>query len=148
MKAHSQFELALACMHESLHCYGHLQPGIFYTDIVTDWPFLERSFPSLKEGVISVDKYSSLEAFELPDEFCGHIFVKNMLPAINDAICTILEDVPENEGFVVVGFDSEWNVELTAEGRVQHCGQTAVIQIAYQSRVYILQVGMEMAWMM
>ena len=62
---------------------------------------------------------------------------------MNDAVRTILEDVPENEGCVVVGFDSEWNVELASNGRVQQQGKMAIIQIAYESRVYILQVSMK-----
>ena len=93
--------------------------------------------------MIPVEKHDHLEPFELLDAFRTNIFVKNTASSINDAIRTIFEDIPEDKGCVVVGFDSEWNVELAPNQRVQQWGKTAVIQIAYQSRVYILQVSVK-----
>ncbi|KAJ7214564.1 hypothetical protein GGX14DRAFT_316827, partial [Mycena pura] len=65
-KSHSQFELSLDRMRESLERYGHDQPEIFYTDNMADKDFLERCFPSLRESVISVEKYAHLPPLDLP----------------------------------------------------------------------------------
>lgn len=46
MKAHSQYESALAHMRQSLDLYGHNQPQLFYTNNMNDRLFLENSFPS------------------------------------------------------------------------------------------------------
>ncbi|KAF8870351.1 hypothetical protein CPB84DRAFT_1754505 [Gymnopilus junonius] len=98
-KSHKQFELALHAILKSLHLYGHLPPGLAFTDnIQGDRQFLEESFPSLREGVVPVEK-------------------------------------------IVIGFDSEWNVEISGNGHIFHRGKTAIIQIAYDNRVYILQIG-------
>ena len=43
----------------------------------------------------------------------------------------------------MVGFDSEWNVDVSAQGRVTRQGRTAIIQIAYENHVYILQVNFQ-----
>jgi hypothetical protein len=40
-KAHAQFEIALTEMRRSLEKYGHSQPVLFYTDNISDRPFLE-----------------------------------------------------------------------------------------------------------
>lgn len=140
-KAHSQFELGLNWMRESLDLYGHRQPALFYTDNIGDKNFLERSFPSLREDVASVEKYGHLEPFDLPEAFLSNIFVKDTASSINDAVCTIIADLHDDEGFVVVGFDTEWNVGTGVNDRVWKHGKTAIIQITYESRVYILQVG-------
>ena len=57
---------------------------------------------------------------------------------------TILDDVPSDDpdAQIVVGFDSEWNIEVSVGGRVRERGHTSVIQIAYKNRVYILQVSL------
>jgi hypothetical protein len=41
---------------------------------------------------------------------------------------------------LVVGFDAEWNVTISDAGQHEH-GEIAIVQIAYEKRVYILQVG-------
>jgi len=131
-------------LRDPLHLYGLSQPKIIYTDNVSDRPFLEQTFPSLLENVTPVEKYSELNAFDIPGDVT--VFVKATASSINHAIGTILDDVPDSEtnadANVVVGFDSEWNVEMAGDGRVVHRGHTAVVQIAYQKRVYILQVSL------
>jgi hypothetical protein len=73
-KAHSQFELALKRMQESLDLYGHSQPTLFYTDNMADKAFLEASFPSLRQNVVPVEKYSHLEPIAIPNI---HVLIKN-----------------------------------------------------------------------
>lgn len=137
-KAHSQFELALIQMRESLAMYGHKQPILFYTDNMSDKSLLESAFPSLRQNITAVEKYSHLEQFSLPDEV--QVDVKNKDTAINAALSTIINDIPTNasEPDLVVGFDAEWNVGTTDGGAFTR-GKIAVVQIAYEKRVYILQ---------
>jgi hypothetical protein len=137
-KAHSQFELALKDVCGSLTLYGHPQPSLIYTDNIADKNFLEECFPSLRQGVTPVEKHGHLEELVIPPDIT--ILMKNNPNAINDAMRTILDDVPQDEGSIVVGFDSEWNVDVSAQGKVTRHGRTAVIQIAYKNRIYILQV--------
>lgn len=139
-KAHSQFELAFTQVRESLNLYGHSQPRLIYTDNMADKHFLEKCFPSLLEGLVPVEKYSSLPLLEIPDDV--DVLVRKTTLSINDAIRTILDSLPTTgAGQIVVGFDSEWNVDVSAQGHVRGRGDTAVIQIAFERRVYVLQVG-------
>ncbi|XP_006463078.1 hypothetical protein AGABI2DRAFT_119897 [Agaricus bisporus var. bisporus H97] len=138
-KSHSQFIDALSRMQESLTLYGHKQPTIFYTDNMNDKQLLESTFPSLQNDVVPIENYAHLPAFEIPDDV--QVFVKNGVQSINDAISTILSDVPEDGSELVVGFDSEWNVDVTPQGFVRSSGQTAVVQIAFKKRVYVLQIS-------
>ena len=137
-KSHSQFELALKDVRNSLTLYGHPQPSLFYTDNMADKKFLEDCFPSLRHGVMPVEKHGHLEELVIPSSIA--ILVKNNPNAINDAMQTILDNVPQDEGSIAIGFDSEWNVDVSAQGRVTRRGRMAIIQIAYKNRIYILQV--------
>lgn len=116
-------------------------PFIFFTDNMADKLFLEKCFPSLLDDVIPVEKYQNLERLVIPENVL--IFVKNSASAINDAMRTIIDDLPSNDvnAKIAVGFDSEWNVETLANGTVIHRGNTAIIQVAYKDRIYILQVS-------
>lgn len=115
-------------MRESLELFGHCQPSVFYTDMPTDRGFLEKCFPSLQESVFPVQKYGNLEVFELPSSTQLNILPKNTAQSINDAVRSILDDVPQDAGTIVVGFDSDLQ---------EKC---ATVQLAYQNRVYHLQV--------
>lgn len=138
-KSHSQFEHALIKIRHSLFLYGHLQPYLFYTDTMADKAFLESIFPSLREGVVPIEKHSNLEPFVIPEDV--EVLVKDEASSINAALSTILDDVPveESEPDIVVGFDAEWNVTVGNWGNYTR-GEVSVIQIAYERRVYILQV--------
>jgi hypothetical protein len=128
-------------MQDSLAMYGHSQPTLFYTDNMSDKAFLETSFPSLRESLVPIEKFSGLEPFALPDDV--QVLVKDEAAAINAVLSTILDDVPleESEPDIVVGFDAEWNVSVSDCGSFTH-GNVAVVQIAYEHRVYILQVSL------
>jgi len=127
-------------MRESLELYGHRQPELFYTDNMADKSFLESSFDSLRENVVPVEKYGNLEPFILPADV--QIFVRTGDTAINAALSTIIDQVPmDDDGSeLVVGFDSEWNITISDTGQHER-GEIAIVQIAYEKRVYILQVG-------
>jgi hypothetical protein len=138
-KAHSQFELALKRMRQSLDQFGHSQPVLFYTDNMSDKTFLESSFPSLHQDVVPVEKYAHLELLSVPPDV--RVLVRNTVSSIDDAVRTIMEGIePDGHNTIYVGFDSEWNVNVSERGFVMGRGQTAIIQIAHQKIVYIFQV--------
>ena len=108
---------------------------------MSDKGFLEKSFPSLRTGVIPVEEYGDLEEYCLPPNV--EIAVKSEPSSINAAMETILDDVPSDDpdAQIIIGFDSEWNIEVSVGGRVHERGHTSIVQIAYKNRVYILQVS-------
>ncbi|PPQ75274.1 hypothetical protein CVT24_007402 [Panaeolus cyanescens] len=109
-------------------------------DNISDKPFLEAAFPSLRKGVIPVDKYGHLVPYVLPSHV--QIHTRRDEAAINNTLSTIIDDLPvdETQPDLVIGFDCEWNVSISDNGSVFERGQIAIIQIAYQDRVFILQV--------
>ncbi|KAF8174195.1 hypothetical protein K438DRAFT_2050037 [Mycena galopus ATCC 62051] len=146
-KSHSQFELALTRMRDSLKRYGHQQPAIFYTDNMADKDFLECCFPSLREGVVPVEKYSHLPALEITADI--GVCILESVTEIDAAMRTILQDLPEDsdndDHKIIIFLDSEWNVETSQHGYITGRGQTAILQIAYKSMIYILQLGAMLA---
>lgn len=138
-KSHSQFELALKEMRLSLNLFGHSQPHVFYTDNMADKQFLEASFPSLRQDVVPIEKYSHLDPLVIPTNIM--ISVKNTSSVIDNTICTILDGLSQDgSSSIVVGFDSEWNVEVSSHGHIVSRGSTAVVQISHGNCVFILQV--------
>ncbi|KAH9475789.1 Werner syndrome ATP-dependent helicase-like protein [Psilocybe cubensis] len=142
-KSHSQYQLALKQMLHSLKMYGHSEPKLAFTDnVASDKAFLEDAWPSLRESVVPVEKYPDLEPLAVPTPPIA-IFVKSTASAIDAAMASILDDLDPShpDKKIVIGFDSEWNVEVSSNGHILHRGQTAIIQIAYKSSIYILQIG-------
>ncbi|KAF6764006.1 hypothetical protein DFP72DRAFT_956173 [Ephemerocybe angulata] len=139
-KAHSQFELALTEIRKSLDKYGHKQPELFYTDNMADKAFLEASFPSLRRGVVAVEQFGHLDPFTLPSDV--QICVRKEEQAMNAALSTIIEHVPieSSDPDLVLGFDCEWNLAISSNGHHER-GDIAVVQIAFEQRVYILQIS-------
>ncbi|KAF9529747.1 hypothetical protein CPB83DRAFT_882672 [Crepidotus variabilis] len=139
-KSHSQFELALVRLRESLDLYGLSPPKLFFTDNMADKAFLESSFPSLRQDIIPVEKYNDLEPFVLPSEI--QILVRNETSSINAALSTIVDRIPvdEDDPELVIGYDSEWNV-IISDDRTFERGEIAVVQIAFEKRVYLLQIS-------
>ena len=128
-------------MQASLDMYGHSSPEIVYTDNLADKPFLESVFPSLRKDVTPIEKYGHLEPFLLPSHIT--INVRREEKAIDAAMRNIIDCVPidEREPDLVIGFDTEWNFVISDDGRCEK-GDVAIIQIAYASYVYILQVSL------
>ncbi|KAF8994149.1 hypothetical protein BDZ89DRAFT_1150212 [Hymenopellis radicata] len=52
-----------------------------------------------------------------------------------------MSDLHSNSSRLVVGFDSEWNVDVSQHGHVTGRGSTAVIQIAFKDQIFILLIG-------
>lgn len=113
-----------------------------YTDNPqADRQLLERTFDSsLLKDVVAVEAYEYLEVLKNPDTVA--VRVRQTPESVNDACRMIINDLgsEDAESHLVVGYDSEWNVEYCANGRFQHHGPTAIIQLAYRNRIDILQV--------
>lgn len=130
-------------MKQSLNIYGHRQPIVFYTDNVTaDKQFLEQIFPSLRDNVTPIEKYAHLPPFDIPSHVI--VQVKSTVSAINDDARKIIDSLSpdDDDGMsqIIIGFDTEWNVEASVHGGVISRGATAVIQIAHKNTIYIFQV--------
>ncbi|KAG6887295.1 hypothetical protein C0992_012940 [Termitomyces sp. T32_za158] len=140
-KSHSQYELALKRTSNSLSLYGHAQPTVFYMDNMGDKEFLEKIFPSLCSNVVPIEKYAELEPLTLPNDIT--VSVKKSEQAIDNAMRTILDLLFDNDTIdpIVVGLDAEWNTETSDREYITGCGQTAVLQIALDSNIFILQIG-------
>ncbi|KAG9223671.1 hypothetical protein CCMSSC00406_0008554 [Pleurotus cornucopiae] len=143
-KAHSQFEVALHKMRESLTLYGHDQPSIFYTDSMADKDFLERCFPSLRSDTVPVEKYGHLPTLNIPEEV--QIIPCKNRTSIDNAMRTIIDSLPSNFddsplSSIVIGLDSEWNVEISDRGYVTGRGQTAILQIAFDKSIGTMLTG-------
>jgi len=96
------------------------------------------TFPSLCANVVPVEKYGELEPFVLPSDVQVH--VQRGENEIDTALATIIDCVPvEADENLVIGFDAEWNVRLEDNGRFER-GAIAIVQIAFEKRVEILQV--------
>ncbi|KAF8895791.1 ribonuclease H-like domain-containing protein [Mucidula mucida] len=113
--------------------------SISNTDNISDKAMLEGIFKSLLESVTAVEKHSDLPVFSIDAEVTTSVL--DSVPAIDNTIHAIMDDVPDDGGYIVVGFDSEWNVETGPGGRVTGRGSTAVVQIAYDNHIYILLIG-------
>ncbi|KAJ3816684.1 hypothetical protein F5880DRAFT_1494027, partial [Lentinula raphanica] len=141
-KSHSQFTDALVQMRESLKLYGHQQPKVFYTDNIADKGMLEECFPSLLNDVVPIEKHSDLPLLTVPSKI---IHVLATTEQIDNALRAVMERLPSSGGYIAVGFDAEWNVDFSEDGRVRGRGPTAVIQIALENEVYVLQIGQQLA---
>lgn len=142
-KFHSTFVLALQHMYDSLKLYGHKQSAIFYTDNMADKEFLEKCFSSLQENVVPIEQYSHLEPLSIPNNY--QILIRKSVTTIDDAMHTILDSLPYEESdtsSIVIGLDAEWNVEISEQEYVTGRGQTAVLQIAHETSIFILQVSL------
>lgn len=137
-KAQAQYESALTKMDNSLIMYGHSPTKVVYTDNPgADKQFLERVLSSLHADVVPVEKYPTLKKFVRPDDV--DISVQSTAAGIEAALAKITDDlnVDDESSHLVVGFDAEWNVDLTQRGA---SNPTAIVQIAYGKWIYIFQV--------
>src|SRR3954447_9502180 len=126
-------------MKESLKLYGHKQPRIFYTDNpAADKNFLEGLFPSLTENVVPMESHVGLKAVTRPQDV--NISVQSSASGIESVLAKITDDLDmeDDKAYITVGFDAEWNVDLTSGGASQ---PTAITQIAYKKWINIFQIS-------
>ncbi|EDR06043.1 uncharacterized protein LACBIDRAFT_329103 [Laccaria bicolor S238N-H82] len=144
-KAHSQFDIALTRMNHSIKLFGLEPPHIIFTDNLADKPMLERHFPSLKEGVRPVNSLGDLPVLQLPSGCIPKVF--QTATQINSAILSFIDTFSHLDGDkLVVGLDTEWDVDLSArrQGVPDH-RKTAIMQIAYGNEVWIFQLSEHIA---
>jgi hypothetical protein len=134
-KAQSQFEPALENISTSLTRYGHGQPQTMFTDNLDNTPLLTRRFPSLIEGVVPVNKYARLPKFTIPDDVT--VITISTTDQINRAVASILGDLKDDPNHkLAVSLDCEWNVDIGSHT----AASTALLQVAYAQRIYVMQV--------
>lgn len=101
---------------------------------------LEKVFTSLLDKVTPVEKHAELPLFVDP-EWVVRPSKLDDATTINNVMRSILDDLPRvNGNHIVVGFGSEWNLDITPHGRLAQQGPPAVLQLAYKDQVHVLQV--------
>ncbi|KAG6821234.1 hypothetical protein H0H93_002344 [Arthromyces matolae] len=131
-KSHSQYVEALRKVSEDLTRYGHSQPELFYTDNMIDKVMLESIFSSLLSDVVATEKHSHLPKFSLPPSLVPQVL--SSTSEINNAMHGILDDISP-AGHIVVGFDSEWNLDLSPSGHITGHRPPSIVQIAYKDQI-------------
>jgi hypothetical protein len=135
MKAHDQYMPALVAISQSLHTYGHPPVELIFTDNVhADKMELENVFSSLQLNVEQIPDHSSLEHLKYPSDW--GITILSSPFQIENRLRSIMEDIPDG-GELFVGMDIEWPADHFSS--IQ--GQVAVISIACNQEIYLLQVS-------
>lgn len=125
-------------MRESLDLYSLEHSLAWFSDTMADKPLLEHHFPSLLVGVNPITKHSSLPLLEIPSDVI--IKMTRHASEMRDIIFTLLDSLSEDQR-LVVGLDSEWNVNLEARRRgLEDQQRTAVLQLAHGRNIWIFQV--------
>lgn len=127
-------------MHDSIQTYGLPMPQIIFTDNMADKQMLERHFESLKDGVRPFTKHDNLPLLEIPSTV--DITLCKSTSQIQSAILTLIDSLSdEDDSTLVVGLDSEWDVDIDARRQgLPDRRQTAILQIAHEDHIWIFQV--------
>ncbi|KAF8953970.1 hypothetical protein BDZ97DRAFT_2082274 [Flammula alnicola] len=130
-KAHDQFMPVLAAIPRSLAMFGHGEVEAVYTDNVRgDKSELEITLPSLTKAVVPVVK-TSLPLLELPSSWSK---VELSTPHQINMRFDIIMNHKTPSTTVTAAVDMEWPVDTHTGIH----GPVALIQIAYQSVVYLI----------
>ena len=133
-KAHNQYTPALLAISHSLEVYGHPPVDLVFTDNVRgDKAELENIFPSLLRDVQPIPDQSSYPTLSCPPEW--QITILSSSFQIESRLNSLMEDVSD-DGELVVGLDMEWPVDRSCS----ISGRVAVISIALEREIYLLQV--------
>lgn len=134
-KAHNQYMSALATIPQSLKAYGHAPVELVFTDNVwADKMELENIFPSLCRDILPIPDHSAYEQLECPPDW--HITILSLSFQIESWLSSLMDDISNGEE-MFVGMDMEWPVDRSS---LIH-GQVAVISIAQEKEIYLLQVS-------
>lgn len=133
-KAHDQFMPVLAKIPDSLTMFGHVPTEVVFTDNVrADKHELEKIFPSLLKDVIPVPPYSTFEPLKLPE--CWTVVPLTSTHQVNMRMNIIMSHHTDIKP-VITSFDMQFPVDGSTGIR----GLVALIQIAYDKTVYLIQV--------
>lgn len=137
-KAHSQFDIALSRKQDSINTFGLPSIQVAFTDNPADKPMLERHFPSLLDGIQPISSHSSLPRFQIPNDVTIHSI--RTASQIQDVILSLLDRVSPEEQ-LIVGLDTEWNVDLEARRHgISQPKQVALLQLAHGRDIFLIQV--------
>lgn len=141
-KGHAHVKPLLCALKRSYELYGHTMPKIVFTDnVVGDQKLFEDIFPSLIIDVKHVDDVTvevadqehELPVYEIPSDVTVECLYS--IDSIDFFMQTILNDIHDRRTRVNIGFDCEWYYTI----RPSYQGKVAIIQIAYQKKVFIIQ---------
>ncbi|EIW52507.1 uncharacterized protein TRAVEDRAFT_24023 [Trametes versicolor FP-101664 SS1] len=134
-KAHDQYIPILSKIPTSLRLFGHRPTQCIFTDNVrADKLQLEAAFPSLRDGVSPIPTLSDLPPLALPPGWTSAIL--STVQQVNLRF-NIIMNHRTSDSLATVAFDMEWPVD-TSNGI--H-GRVALIQIAYQQSIYLIQTS-------
>ncbi|KAG2103734.1 uncharacterized protein F5147DRAFT_808699 [Suillus discolor] len=137
-KAQDGWAPILAAMLPSLASFGHSPPKIVFTDnIRADKDKLLSIFPSLSAGVIPVQPASTQEPLVLPEDWSS-IPLTTMFQVNHRFDIIMNQHTPTTP--VIVAFSVQWPIDA-ATGKT---GRVALIQVAYQKVVYLIQTRLFM----
>lgn len=135
-KGHDQF---MPNMHEiawSLMKFGHGKVEAVFTDNVhADKEEVQRAFPSLLEDVVPVPAHSTLPPLMFPEQTWRVVHLSTALQ-VNLRFDIIMNHRTVENPVVTVAFGMQWPVNI--ETGIQ--SPVAIIQVAYQEVMYIIQV--------
>ncbi|RDB23206.1 Werner syndrome ATP-dependent helicase [Hypsizygus marmoreus] len=131
---------------DGLEAHGHAPTSFMYTDNASgELAFHEFTTRSLTNNVVhrEIDPHSTLPALAISPDF--RVVVYDSSDLIDSACLNILEGIPEDSSWMVIGFDIEYQVETTGQGGPgaqprARTGQLDVIQIATQDTIYVFKV--------
>jgi hypothetical protein len=107
---------------------------------MSDKEFLERCFPLRCQDVVPVERHSNLAPVAIPNTVKVLVLgTAALIDAAMDSILQRLQAGDESHSFPIF-VDTEWNVRFSQYGRLEERGRTAVVQIATDTEIYILQV--------
>lgn len=133
-KGHDQIAPALMAINRAAESFGHTLPQVVYTDSVrADRRAYEQYFPSLFEGVVSMPQPGNLPLLKLPASWrVVHLTSATQVNIrFNNIMATHSATHP-----VVVGLALSWPVDTQSGIH----GRVALIQIAYEQTVFLIQV--------
>ncbi len=108
---------------------------VFTDNVRSDKRVLEAALPSLLHNVVPVPPQNPLERLQLPDDWS--VVPLTSTHQINLRFNVIMgQHTPEHP--VEVALDMEWPVDTVLGTQ----GPIAVIQVAHQKNVYLIQVSM------
>lgn len=125
---------------------GPEEPVLFYTNNITgDTPFLCIAFPSLIVDVLPISQWGTHPPLSYLF-FPSLPTVLDSPSAVHSHCCHHLRD-QFREPSLMVGIDINWSVELEHHSmgfvtRGTQCQDTAIIQIAWKTEVFIIQVNL------
>ncbi|KAF9231724.1 hypothetical protein BU15DRAFT_82048 [Melanogaster broomeanus] len=132
-KTHEAWAPVLQSILPSLHAYGHSESQVVYTDnIRADRDKLLSIFPSLSAGVTPVQQSPPYEELALPPDWST---VQLTTPQQVNSQFNIIMNHHTDESPVIAAFGLQSSVD-TSTGI---SGRAALLEIAYQKTVYLIQ---------